>query len=50
MSNARLSTVPSLAVNTLLLIAFMAVVVKRDIPLSSIPFIGKKKGEGKLKK
>jgi O-antigen/teichoic acid export membrane protein len=33
--------VPSLAVKTVLLLVFVAVIVKRDFPLSSIPFVGK---------
>jgi hypothetical protein len=31
-----------LAVNTLLIAVFMALIVKRDFPLSSLPVIGKK--------
>ena len=42
LSNAHLGFWASLAVNTLLLFAFMAAVVKRDIPLSSLPVIGKR--------
>jgi fatty acid desaturase len=33
--------VPSLAVKTVLLLVFVAVIVKRDFPLSGIPFVGK---------
>jgi hypothetical protein len=32
----------SLMLNTLLIVLFMALVVKRDFPLSSLPVIGKK--------
>jgi polysaccharide biosynthesis-like protein len=42
LSNAHLGFWASLAVNTLLLFAFMTAVVKRDIPLSSLPVIGKR--------
>ena len=42
LSNAHLGFWASLAVNTLLLFVFMAAVVKRDIPLSSLPVIGKR--------
>ena len=33
---------PSLAVNTLLILLFLAVIIRRDLPLSSLPVIGKK--------
>jgi hypothetical protein len=33
---------PALLVNTLLLIADVAFIVKKDLPLSSLPVIGKK--------
>ena len=32
----------SLALNTLLILVFVAYIVKRDLPLSSLPVIGKK--------
>ena len=35
-------TVLTLAVNTTLIILFLALIVKKDVPLSSIPIIGKK--------
>ena len=35
-------TVLTLAVNTILIILFLALIVKKDVPLSSIPIIGKK--------
>ena len=38
---AGLSTVVQLAVNTLLIIVFVAVIVKRDLPLSQLPVVGK---------
>lgn len=41
-TNVYLSTLPSLLINTVLLVAYVALVVKRDIPLSSLPVIGKK--------
>ena len=30
-----------LAVNTLVVLAFVAVIIKRDLPLSSLPVVGK---------
>ena len=36
------SLLVSLSVNTLLIILFMALIVKKDLPLSSLPVIGKK--------
>lgn len=41
-SNRYLPMLPALLVNTLLLIADVAFIVKRDLPLSSLPVIGKK--------
>lgn len=41
-SNHYLPMLPALLVNTLLLIADVAFIVKRDLPLSSLPVIGKK--------
>lgn len=41
-SNRYLPMLPTLLVNTLLLIADVAFIVKRDLPLSSLPVIGKK--------
>lgn len=40
-SSAYLPTWPALGVNTLLLIVFCAYIVKRDLPLSALPVIGK---------
>ena len=40
-ANSHLSTWPAIAVNTVLILAFCAVVIKRDLPLSSMPVIGK---------
>jgi O-antigen/teichoic acid export membrane protein len=42
LTNAQLPTIAALAINTLLIIAFIAFIVKRDFPLSSLPVIGKK--------
>lgn len=41
-SNRYLPMLPALLVNTLLLLADVAVIVKKDLPLSSLPVIGKK--------
>lgn len=41
-SNRYLPMLPALLVNTLLLIADVAFIVKRDLPLSCLPVIGKK--------
>lgn len=41
-SNRYLPMLPALLVNTLLLITDVAFIVKRDLPLSSLPVIGKK--------
>ena len=38
---AELSMVVQLAVNTLLIVIFVAVIVKRDLPLSQLPVVGK---------
>ncbi|MGI6231648.1 MAG: oligosaccharide flippase family protein [Prevotella sp.] len=40
-SNACLPVIAALVVNTLLVAAFAALIVKRDLPLSSLPFVGK---------
>lgn len=40
-TNAKLPQWPALAVNTVLLLAFAALIIKRDFPLSSLPVIGK---------
>ncbi len=40
-SNAHLPLWAALAVNTLLLLVFLAVIVKRDLPLKSLPVVGK---------
>ena len=37
-----LSPLVSLLVNTLFILLFLGVVIKRDLPLSSLPIIGKK--------
>jgi O-antigen/teichoic acid export membrane protein len=42
LTNAQLPTIAALAINTLLIIAFIVFIVKRDFPLSSLPVIGKK--------
>ena len=41
-SNRYLPMLPALLVNTLLLLVYVAYVVKKDLPLSSLPVIGKK--------
>ncbi len=41
-SNAQLPIAAALAVNTLLIIGFLAFIIKRDFPLASLPVIGKK--------
>jgi O-antigen/teichoic acid export membrane protein len=41
-TNHSLTTWAALAVNTLLICVFMAYLVKKDFPLSSLPVIGKK--------
>ena len=40
-ANNHLAQIPTLAVNTALILVFCAVIVKRDFPLSSLPLIGK---------
>lgn len=40
-SNGYLSSVPSLMVNTLLIAVFLAYLVKSDLPLASLPVIGR---------
>lgn len=40
-SNARLALPAALSVNTVLLLAFCILIIKRDLPLSSIPVIGR---------
>jgi O-antigen/teichoic acid export membrane protein len=42
LTNAQLPTIAALAINTLLIIAFIVFIVKHDFPLSSLPVIGKK--------
>lgn len=42
LTNAQLPTFAALAFNTLLIVAFIVFIVKRDFPLSSLPVIGKK--------
>ena len=39
--NDHLSQWAALAVNTLLILLFVAVLIKRDFPLSSLPVVGK---------
>ncbi len=41
LSQSQLSTLPCLLVNTLLIFVYIALVIKRDLPLSSLPVIGK---------
>ena len=41
LSQSQLSTLPCLLVNTLLIFVYVALVIKRDLPLSSLPVIGK---------
>lgn len=40
-SQSQLSTLPCLLVNTFLIMVYIAFVIKRDLPLSSLPVIGK---------
>ena len=40
-SNAHLGFWPALVLNTVLVVAFMAYIVKKDLPLAEIPVIGK---------
>lgn len=40
-ANTYLNTIPSLLVNTLLIVVFLAYIVKKDLPLASLPVIGK---------
>ena len=40
-TGSRLPEWGALAVNTVLIVAFLAVIVKRDLPLSSLPVVGK---------
>lgn len=41
LANASLPTMAALAVNTLLIALFVAMIVKRDFPLSSLPVVGR---------
>ncbi len=41
LTEGRLSLVPRLALNTLLLLVFVAYIVKKDFPLSALPVVGK---------
>lgn len=41
-SNRYLPMLPALLVNTLLLVVYVAYIIKKDLPLSSLPVIGKK--------
>ncbi|MBP5763720.1 MAG: lipopolysaccharide biosynthesis protein [Bacteroidales bacterium] len=47
-SNQRLPMIPAMIVNTLLIGVFVAYVVKKDFPLSSLPVVGKFFGKGKV--
>jgi len=38
---------PSLATNTLLILLFLAVIIRRDLPLSQLPVVGKYFNRGK---
>lgn len=40
-SNAQLSLVPALAVNTLVVAAFVALILRRDLPPASLPVVGR---------
>ena len=40
-SNAHLSTLPACAVNTVLVLIFTVYLVKKDMPLSGLPVVGK---------
>ncbi len=40
-ANTILSTWPAIAVNTILILIFCAVIIRRDFPLSSLPVVGK---------
>ena len=41
LANRYLPVWAALGANTLLLVAFLAVIIRRDLPLSSLPYIGK---------
>lgn len=41
LSNARLGFAPALAVNTLVVAAFVALILRRDLPPSSLPVVGR---------
>ncbi len=41
LSNAFLGTVPALTVNALLIAVFCVIIIRRDLPLSALPVIGK---------
>ena len=41
-SNKYLPTLLALAANTALILVFLAIIVKRDFPLSKLPVIGKR--------
>jgi len=41
LANANMSMVPAIMVNTLLLLVFVAYVVRKDFPLSQLPVVGK---------
>ena len=41
LSNSNLPPVAAMSVNTMLIIFYVAIVVKRDLPLKSLPFVGR---------
>ncbi len=41
LSNARLHLLPAILINTLLIILYIVITIKRDFPLSALPIIGK---------
>ena len=41
LSTAHLDTIPACLVNTLLLLVVVGFIVKKDMPLKAIPFIGR---------
>ena len=40
-SNSHFSVAASLFVNTILILLYVALIIKRDLPLSSLPVVGK---------
>lgn len=47
-ANAHLATWPAITVNTVLILVFCTVIVRRDFPLSSLPLVGKHFRNGKM--